>query len=110
MTAKLVPTEIMISEGVRLADVVHTLIKELKKRLSEKINDVVCLAFALTEGGLLVIMHPTEEALKKGTIIIRYAGAIGTTNPPSPPDTELMYEVQGVISKILEEKEGEIGE
>jgi len=97
-----IPTAGTIPEGLRLSALLDEVVKKLKEGLPDKIEEIICIAFGLKEGGMIILVHPSPEAAKRGTLQVFY-GRLGVAfRLPSHPDPEVLPKVLNILSEIVE--------
>mgnify|MGYP000285866594 CR=1 FL=1 len=102
-----IPTSGIVPEGIRLSEMLSDIVKKLKEKLADEIEDIAAIAFGLKKGGLIVLVHASREAAKKGTLSVYYTDGLGIRHElPEKADPDLLPRVFDILKEIRGEKKG----
>ena len=95
-----IPENVKLSE---LLDRMNRIIKELKEKLSDKIEEIAGVLFGLKDGGVILLVHPDPEAARRGYLHVIYGELSIGFRLPSRPDPEIVPKVLNILKGMAEE-------
>lgn len=93
----------VIPENVRLSKLLDRIVKELKEKLSDKIEEIAGVLFGLKDGGVILLVHPGPGAARRGYLHVIYGELSVGFRLPSKPDPEIVPKVLNILKGIAEE-------